>query len=1175
MKSNFTTDKSVVTLPTRFSPMSQPKSLLFFFLWTFCLGTAISQPGDGFRRKSIFGGMHRHQLDTLSIDERFFQITGPDGQPLDSAFYQLDPLSATLFLTVPQTMHGDSLRVVYRVLPLLLSKPVYLRTPQQIYGGGWLDNRILQRQTQRAQQGGLLDFPGIQSSGSISRGIAMGNRQDLSVRSEMNLQLSGALADDIHITAVISDQDIPFQPDGTTRQLNEFDRVFIQIESAGSQLIAGDFELQQAESHFLRLSRRAQGAKGVYNATTHVGSVMPGAQLTISAAGAVSKGNFARNQLQAIEGNQGPYRLMGANNENFIMVLSGTERVFIDGQLLTRGSDQDYVIDYNMAEITFTSRILISAQRRIVVEFEYANRNYARSMMFAAANLENQNNTFRLQVFSEQDHKFQSLFRELSQEQQQIMAGVGDNIGGAFSWNVQNIGFHPDRVMYRMTDSLGVDSVFVVSTDPQRAVYQLGFTFVGQGKGNYRQLMTAANGRVFEWVAPIDGRPQGTHEPISQLVTPKQNQMVSIGHEHRFSAQTKGSIELSLSNNDLNLFSDLDHDNDVGYGLLARFSHIIPFEAENNVPWNIGIDASHELISADFREIDRIRPVEFERDWNLGNPVGGAVGHLSHVAVQVNGLRNLTAGYKFYSLQKGPDYSGFRNHANMRLQLGKATAFFDGSLLSSSGFQQSRFYRHRTGITFPFLAFNAGFEHNNEFNRVWVGGSDSLFASSRAFDDWLLFLRSQAGKAHQFEVFHRFRNQQAPRGEYLTQEFSAKEYGFNYRWAGHANHNMLFNLTHRAVRFPNMAPDASLAGRLELTSRWFGGAVASGLFYDAGTGVQRKREYVYMEVPASQGVFAWVDYNGNGVMELDEFEIARFPDQARFIRVFIPTEEFVRVFSTGFTGSLALIPELVWSKSTGIRGFLSRFENRANLRIDKQKQGGLSLQNLNPWSYHIADTLLVALNHHFRNTLTFNRRGRVFSADGTFTSSSTKALLSNGFETRTNRGLTVSPRFLLNPHWSFSLQAALRESQNASEFFDSRNFTVTETSLNPMLSFQSDDFWRITVFHRYALHEQHVAFEKKHATITEWGSEIRLSFATVGSLNARFQVSDINFPFATNNPAAFQILQGLAPGTNTQLSLTWQHRLSAWMHLEFSYHARKSPAVRVIHTGAVQLRAAF
>ena len=222
-----------------------------------------------------------------------------------------------------------------------------------------------------------------QTSGSIARAITVGNNQDLSLSSSLNLQFSGRLSEDLNVIAAISDDNIPIQPEGNTQQIQDFDKVFIQLIHKNYTLTAGDFEIRKPNSYFLNYFKKAKG--GYIQSTVESRN---GYKILNDAAIAVAKGKYNRQVFIGKEGIQGPYRLQGSANETYIIVLAGTERVFIDGVLLKRGENQDYTIDYNVAEITFMPKRIITAYSRITIEFEYSDKNYARSLSIVNSTFE-------------------------------------------------------------------------------------------------------------------------------------------------------------------------------------------------------------------------------------------------------------------------------------------------------------------------------------------------------------------------------------------------------------------------------------------------------------------------------------------------------------------------------------------------------------------------------------------------------------------------------------------------------------------------------------------------------------------------------------------------------------------------------------------------------------------
>ena len=247
----------------------------------------------------------------------------------------------------------------------------------------------------------------------------------------------------------------------------------------------------------------------------------------------------------------------GEDGERFIIIQSGTEKVYIDGKLLIRGLENDYVIDYNRGDITFTNRTLITKDSRVVIDFEYSDQNYTRSLTALGTEYTSDKLRLHFNYYSEQDSKTSSGVNELSNAQKQFIADQGDQLNNELFPGIDTLegGFDPDRIMYAQYDTIvdgtTFENILMFSTNPEVAFFVARFTEVGEGNGDYvLDVRNAANGRVFRWVAPdpLTGIRQGRFVPKIRLVAPEQQQMMAFGADYQLSKNSSIQSEIAMSN---------------------------------------------------------------------------------------------------------------------------------------------------------------------------------------------------------------------------------------------------------------------------------------------------------------------------------------------------------------------------------------------------------------------------------------------------------------------------------------------------------------------------------------------------------------------------------------------------------------------------------------------------
>lgn len=1068
-------------------------------------------------------------------------------------------------------------RVTYQILPFVIPKPVFHRelVTRSFYDDSLKTNIQKNIISVNNQPPNLFDASQLRGSGSITRGFSVGSNQDFTLNSGLNVQISGNISDDVTLEASLTDENLPIQPEGNTENLQAIDKVFVEVKKADRYIATfGDFNVNYSGTQFGNYARQVQGVRA--SAKT--------ARWFADAAFATSKGKYASNTLTIQEGVQGPYELTGRNGERNVLIIAGTEKVWLNGVLLVRGEDNDYVIDYSAGQITFTRKRLIASESRVVIDFEYADDVFRRNTLSlrAGANWFDNKIAFRSLFIKEYDDKNNPVNLSLSESTLDSLSTIDDDsLGQKNKLILVDGATHADfdkGAYKKVFDAASAESIFVYVGRDSSGDYNVRFTDFGNGNGAY------IRGTILgEFI--FVGQGNGNFLPLVPLPLPTQTQIGVFNLDVRPSKNIVIAGEFALSNFDRNTFSPKSQ-NGRAYYLQTRIDKQ-KIKIGHAALGELDVNVRFRRVDSTFADIDRIDDAEFDRNWNT-LPV-----NMNHAEVLNEGLIKYRPTEKlqltsFYGqLNRGNDAFKSQRYGGGGRYDFKSTSFLAYNVeeitshsKTPSGIFSSEIRRQYLTSAYEVWKMTGGMDYEDEIvhNKLGVA-SDSNYGSAyqlyRPRLDFTGFGKMRWGVMAEW----RFDSQQNDQIDSLDGRVSLstvqKYYANIMDWKAL---NGTVEFTRREKKFEGPFKTADHRDKItklinsDIDYSPLNRALQVDMNYQISEERIQDRKIIFIPVQPNTGNFVRVD--------ADSFK--QVPQgQGDYIQGSVRSNNFTPVVDLKFGLRFRFEPVRLLSEGAGAHDgvwikMLRYWSTETLLRVEENQT------NPSTGFYFINLSELQDEDNTIKGSLLFRQDLYGFQTSGDFfirlryeLQKNITNLLVDGNERR-KRELEnvrirkqISPKWAIESEWEYEINHKYSTIQVSGLNVD---FNLYKMKFIPLISFRpaQEWEWRNKFYVSYGKDKLSLITAKS----VSYQPELIFSIKEKGRATLNMELTRM-YVRKTNFTLPFELIDGNNRGLNARWFFNAEYRLSKHVTASVNYSGRKEPGVDTVHIGGAEFRAFF
>jgi hypothetical protein len=738
--------------------------------------------------------------------------------------------------------------------------------------------------------------------------------------------------------------------------------------------------------------------------------------------------------------------------------------------------------------------------------------------------------------------------------------------------------------VYKAANGLYVhDSIYEYSVNPNVVLYNLAFANVGAGNGDYVPNLNGINGSVYQWVAPVNGQRQGSFAAAQFLVTPKTQRVITLGADYAMNTHTTATVDFASSHYDVNTLSTLGKSNDNGSAVRLQLTNNQPLASAAR-GLTLTSKFSYEYVDASFQPVEPLRPVEFTRTWGLPLQVAPADETLYSAAFTLGDKKKNSLTYEFSGYDRGSSFTGIKNLIAQTQEvfgwlLKDAISLTNDEQTTSKGY----YFCPTIGVSKSLKSlsnYSVGVNYSAETNDMKDKMTDTVISTSYAFQTVQAFLKSPEKNANNWGMILTTRENAYPYQKSLVKGDKSQNINLFANILHNKHHQFRLNATYRSLQVVNSTvttqqADQTILGRAEYVVDAWKGLITGNALYELGSGQEQKLAFTYLQVPTGTGQYEWIDMNKDGIQQLNEFVLAQFADQANFIRVFTPSNIYIRDNYTTFNYGIRINPRAVINpKSKGLQDFLGRIIFQSSLQLN-QKQEANSLATFNPTKKPLNDTSLISESSIFSNTLSFNKNSTRWGFDLSNNVNKSKTLLTYGYQSQELKQWNLRARLSLTK--AILLNATMQTGSslllNSSSDFDSSNYNLRQYSIEPDISYNYGSNLRASLGYIFSNKTNLPVYGGEVFSSQSLTSDIKYNILQSTSLEAKFAFTDISYNGNPNSTVSYVMLSGLLPGNNYLWSLNFTKKLGTNLEMSLQYEGRKAADSPIVNTGRASLKA--